>query len=146
MTNRSRMKKYFGQSTETRTSIFLKLLEDWEDALQFFRWKLQVEKHISHKITSAGDIVECTTNEFDQRYHPPRGVCSKPIPLPTLQHMENILRPNPLSSVLCSTSNDSKRFTIKPLEIPIWHKSTFLCHWYHRWLFHTKLSPNWLWR
>ena len=27
--------------------------------------------------------------------------------------MENILRPNPLSSVLCSTLNDSKRFTIK---------------------------------
>ena len=89
----------------------LKLLEDREGALQFFRWKLHVEKHISPKITSAGDILECTTNEFDQRCHPLRGVCSKQIPPPTLQHMENILRPNPLSSVL--RSKDSKRFTIK---------------------------------
>jgi hypothetical protein len=91
----------------------LKVMEDREDSLQFFRWKLHVEKHVSLNITSAGDILECTTNEFDQRYHPPRGICSKPIPLPTLQHMESILRPNPLSSVLRSTLNNSKRFTIK---------------------------------
>jgi hypothetical protein len=92
----------------------LKLIsDDREGALQFFRWKVHVEKHVSPKITSAGDILECTTNEFDRRCHPPRGLCTKPIPPPTLQHMENILRPNPLSSVLCSTLNDSKRFTIK---------------------------------
>ena len=101
--------------TKHRHSDFniLKLLEDREGALQFFRWKLHVEKHISPKITSTGDILECTTNEFDQRCHPPRGVCSKPIPPPTLQHMENIFRPNPLSSALRSTLKDSKRFTIK---------------------------------
>ena len=102
--------------TKHRISDFniLKLIsDDREGALQFFRWKVHVEKHISPKITSAGDILECTTNEFDQRCHPPRGICTKPIPPPTLHHMENILRPNPLSSVLCSTLNDSKRFTIK---------------------------------
>jgi hypothetical protein len=101
--------------TKHRNSDFdiLKLLEDQEDALQFFRWKLHVDKHVSPDITSVGDILECTTNEFDQRYHPPRGICSKPIPPPTLQHMESILRPNPLSSVLRSTLNDSKRFKIK---------------------------------
>ena len=101
--------------TKHRHSDFniLKLLEDREGALQFFRWRLHVEKHISPKITSAGDILECTTNEFDQRCHPPRGICSKPIPPPTLQHMENVLRPNPVSSVLRSTLKDSKRFTIK---------------------------------
>ena len=102
--------------TKHRISDFniLKLISnDREGALQFFRWKLHVEKHISPKITSAGDILECTTNEFDQRCHPPRGVCAKPIPPPTLQHMENIFRPNPLSSIICSTLNDSKRFTIK---------------------------------
>ena len=70
-------------------------------------------ENISPEITSAGDILECTTNESDQRFHPPRGVCSKPIPPLTLQHMENILRPNPLSSVLRSTLNDSKHLTIK---------------------------------
>jgi hypothetical protein len=101
--------------TKHRISDFniLKLLDDQEGASQFFRWKLHVEKHISPMITSPGDILECTTNEFDQRCHPPRGICSKPIPLPTSQHMENILRPNPLSFELRSTLNNSKRFTIK---------------------------------
>ena len=101
--------------TKRRNSDFniLKLLEDREGALQFFRWKLHVQKHFSPKITSAGDILECTTNEFDKQCHPPRGICSKPIPPPTLQHMENIMRPNPLSFVLRSTLNASKRFTIK---------------------------------
>jgi hypothetical protein len=102
--------------TKHRISDFniLRISDDREGALQLFRWKVHVENHISPKITSAGDILECTTNEFDQRYHPPRGVCgTKPISPPTLQHMENILRPNPLSSVLLLTLNDSKRFTIK---------------------------------
>ena len=101
--------------TKHRNSDFniLKLSEDRERALQFFRWKLYIEKHILPKITSVGDILECTTNEFDKICHPPRGVCTKPISQPTLQHMENILRPNPLSSTLCSTLNNSKRFTIK---------------------------------
>jgi hypothetical protein len=103
--------------TKHRISDFniLELMEkrELDDVSQFFRWKILVEKYIPPEITSAGDILECTTNEFDQRFHPPRGVCSKSIPPLTLQHMENILRPNPLSSVLRSTLNDSKHFTIK---------------------------------
>ena len=62
--------------TKHRISDFniLKLIsDDREGALQFFRWKVHVEKHILPKITSAGDILECTTNEFDQRCHPPAG-------------------------------------------------------------------------
>lgn len=46
------MKKYFEQSFNT-----LKLLEDREPALKFFRWKLQVENRVLSKILSAGDIL-----------------------------------------------------------------------------------------
>ncbi|KAF8348694.1 hypothetical protein F5887DRAFT_951448 [Amanita rubescens] len=101
--------------TKHRISDFdiLKLLDDREGAFQFFRWKRYVEQHVSPNITCAGDILECTTNGFDQQYHPPRGLFSKPIPPFTLQHMANILRPNPLSSKLRSALNDSRRFTIK---------------------------------
>ena len=42
----------------------------------------------------------CRTAEFDPRYHPPRGVCSNQTLHLTLQYTENILGPNPLSSVL----------------------------------------------
>ena len=101
--------------TKHRISDFdiLKLLDDREAAFQFFRWKRYVEKHVSPNITCAGDTLECTTNGFDQQYHPPRGLFSKPIPPSTLQHMANILRPNPLSSTLRSALNDSRHFTIK---------------------------------
>jgi hypothetical protein len=101
--------------TKRRHSDFdiMKLTEDREAALQFFRWKRFVEKHVRPNITSAGDSLECTTHEFDRRYHPPRGICSKPICASTLQHMENILRPNPLNSTLRSALNHSRRFTIK---------------------------------
>ena len=101
--------------TKHRISDFniLKLLDDREGALQFFRWKLHVEKYVPPDITCAGDILECTTNEFDRQYRPPRGVCSKPIPAPTVEFLAKILRPNPLSSVLCSALNDSRHFTIK---------------------------------
>ena len=91
----------------------LKLIEDREAALQFFRWKRYVEKHVNPTITSAGDILECTTHDFDRRYHPPREICSKPICASTLQHMQNILRPNPLDSTLRLALNDSTHFTIK---------------------------------
>ncbi len=101
--------------TKHRISDFdiLKLLDDREGAFQFFRWKQYVEKHVSPNITCAGDTLECTTNGFDQQYHPPRGLFSKPIPPSTLLHMANILRPNPLSSILRSALNNSRRFTIK---------------------------------
>lgn len=101
--------------TKHRISDFdiLKLLDDREGAFQFFRWKRYVEKHVSPNITCVGDTLECTTNGFDQQYHPPRGLFSKPIPPSTLQYMANILRPNPLSSILRSALNDSRRFTIK---------------------------------
>jgi len=72
-----------------------------------------VENTVSPHITTAGDHVECITNEFVQRYRPPRGVCQKPSPLDTVHHMETILRPNPLSPKLLSELNSSNRFTIK---------------------------------
>ena len=46
------MKKYFEQSFNT-----LKLLEDREPALKFFRWKLQVENRVLSKILSAGNTL-----------------------------------------------------------------------------------------
>lgn len=101
--------------TKHRNSDFdiLNLTENREGALQFFRWRRHVENTVSPHITTVGDHVECITDEFVQRYRPPRGVCRKPIPLHTVHHMETILRPNPLSSELLSELNSSNRFTIK---------------------------------
>lgn len=101
--------------TKHRHSDFdiLKLIDDRERALQFFRWKRYVEKTVSPHITSVDDEIECITNEFDRQYHPPRGLCWKPIPTHTLQHMKSVLRPNTLSSELLSAVKNSKRFTIK---------------------------------
>lgn len=100
--------------TKHRNSDFdiLKLMEDRDGALQFFRWKQNLQKSLSPHITASGEDVECTTNDFDQQYRPPRGICSKPIPPQTLHHMETILRPNPFSPELLSSLKGSKHFTI----------------------------------
>ena len=101
--------------TKERHSDFdiLKLIEDREAALQFYRWKRHIEKHISLDITSPGDVLQASTDAFDRQCYPPRGICSHPIPQVTLQHLQDTTRPNPLSSELRSKLENSERFTLK---------------------------------
>ena len=51
------------QSTETQTSI-LKIIGG---TLKSFWWKIRVKNRVLPKILSPGDILGCTTDEFDHR-------------------------------------------------------------------------------
>lgn len=101
--------------TKERHSDFdiWELLQDREAALQFYRWKRRIEKHVSPDITSPGDVLQASTDAFDRKYYPPRGICSHPIPQVTLRHLQDTTRPNTLSSELRSTLENSERFTLK---------------------------------